>query len=95
MEGHLVTTRCGCKDEGPGKFRHERKCPRNIAAGNTLQRELDRLERTDPAVRKASKALDAVYRNVGGGLSREEIKAIYDPPMQPWEITLGEDETHD
>ena len=61
----------------------------------SLQDDLDELERADPAVRKASKALDAVYRNVGGGLSREEIKAIYDPPVQSWETTLAPDEWED
>jgi len=58
----------------------------------SLQDDLDELERTDPAVRKASKALDEVYRNVGGGLSREEIKAIYDPPVTPAELVLDDDE---
>lgn len=60
-----------------------------------LQAELDRLEREDPAVAKASKALDAIYGNVGGGLSRSELKAIYDPPEPRYLGILDEEERHD
>lgn len=60
-----------------------------------LQAELDRLEREDPAVAKASKGLDVVYGNVGAGLSRAELKAIYDPPEPRYLGTLGPDELED
>jgi hypothetical protein len=60
-----------------------------------LQAELDRLEREDPAVAKASKGLDAVYGNVGAGLSQAELKAIYDPPEPRYLGTLGPDELED
>lgn len=80
---------CGCTDSGKG-FRHQRKCVRDIAAGPGLQAELDRLERDDPAVAKASRGLDAVYGNVGGGLSQAELKAIYDPPEPRYLTTLSD-----
>ena len=57
-----------------------------------IQGELDRLEREDPAASRASKGLDAVYGNVGGGLSRAELKAIYDPPEPRYLGTLAPDE---
>ena len=55
-----------------------------------LQAELDRLEREDPAVAKASKGLDAVYGNLGAGLSQAELKAIYDPPEPRYLGTLSD-----
>lgn len=56
-----------------------------------LQDELDRLERDDSAVAKASAGLDAVYRNVGGSLPLAQIRDIYDLD-RPYETSLDEDE---
>lgn len=66
------------------------ECPLHGGAP-TIQAELDRLEREDPAVAKASAGLDAVYRNVGGGLPPAQIRDIYDLD-RPYETLLDEDE---
>jgi hypothetical protein len=56
-----------------------------------LQRELDRLEREDPAVAEASAALDAIYRNIGGGLTAAQIRDIYDLD-RPYETSPDDEE---
>lgn len=66
-------------------------CSRKAWHQASLQAELDRLERADPAVAKASAGLAAVYRNVGGSLPLAQIRDIYDLD-RPYETSLDEDE---
>lgn len=70
--------RCDCPVGDNGRVKHHRKCIRNIAAGDSLERELDRLERSDPKVRAASRGLDEVYEHLKGRLPSSEVAAIYD-----------------
>lgn len=85
-----MAIRCGCPAQGDAiVFGELHECD-GRSAGN-LQAELDRLEREDPAVAKASAGLDAVYRNVGGGLPLAQVRNIYDLD-RPYETSLDEGE---
>lgn len=88
-----MTARCGCPDDenshvdggwrDPVVFGGCRSCPPESVHAPTIQAELDRLEREDPAVQAAAASLDAVRERILDGLPSPAVKAIYDLTQSP------------
>lgn len=58
----------------------------------SLQAELDRLEREDPAVQAAAASLDAVGEDLKGRLPSSVVADIYDPPVLRDKWDMDDDE---
>ena len=84
-----MTIRCGCPDEGDDiVFGPAHQCSRPT---RSLQADLERLERENPAVAEAAAGLERAADHILGRLPSSMVAAIYDLE-RPYERVLDEDE---